>query len=78
MSSLQKPKKITIIGSDGQHYIFLCKAKDDLRKDSRLMDFNAMINKLLRKDSESRKRRLRKFHYTINLRCANICCRVFE
>lgn len=58
MSSLQKPRKITVFGSDGKSYAFLCKPKDDLRKDARLMEFNSMIIKLLKKDSESRKRGL--------------------
>lgn len=58
MSSLQRPKKFTAIGDDGQEYSFLCKPKDDLRKDARLMEFNSVINKLLKKDSESRKRHL--------------------
>ncbi|CCJ28861.1 unnamed protein product [Pneumocystis jirovecii] len=58
MNSLQRPRKITIIGSDGRHYPFLCKPKDDLRKDARLMEFNSMINKFLRIDNESRKRQL--------------------
>ncbi|GAA6007639.1 hypothetical protein JCM11491_003906 [Sporobolomyces phaffii] len=58
MSSLQKPRKITIRGSDGGSYSFLCKPKDDLRKDARLMEFNAMIIKLLKKDSEARSRKL--------------------
>ena len=35
MQSLQKPKKIALRGSDGQSYVFLCKPKDDLRKDFR-------------------------------------------
>jgi serine/threonine-protein kinase ATR len=39
MPSLQKPKKITFVGSDGLHHSFLAKPKDDLRKDYRLMDF---------------------------------------
>ncbi|PWN18138.1 hypothetical protein BCV69DRAFT_274423 [Microstroma glucosiphilum] len=58
MNSLQKPRKIVIIGSDGKHYPFLCKPKDDLRKDARLMEFDSMINKLLQSNSESRKRHL--------------------
>ncbi|MBW0473796.1 hypothetical protein O181_013511 [Austropuccinia psidii MF-1] len=58
MASLQKPRKIGIHGTDGKEYPFLCKPKDDLRKDARLMEFNSMINKLLKKDSESRKRNL--------------------
>ena len=61
MKSLAKPRKITIMGSDGQIYMFLGKPKDDLRKDARLMDFNAMINKLLKANSESRRRQLRKW-----------------
>ncbi|KAG6866120.1 hypothetical protein C0991_008428 [Blastosporella zonata] len=60
MRSLAKPRKITIQGSDGQIYMFLGKPKDDLRKDARLMDFNAIINKLLKANSESRRRQLRK------------------
>lgn len=60
MRSLAKPRKITIRGSNGQIYMFLGKPKDDLRKDARLMDFNAIINKLLKANSESRRRQLRK------------------
>ena len=32
--------------------------QDDLRKDCRLMEFNGIVNKFLRKDPESRKRSL--------------------
>jgi serine/threonine-protein kinase ATR len=65
LPSLQRPRKITIEGSDGQSYVFLCKSDDDLRKDSRLMEFNSIINKLLKKDSESRKRNLLIRTYTV-------------
>ncbi|KAL8715001.1 MAG: hypothetical protein Q9220_000958 [cf. Caloplaca sp. 1 TL-2023] len=58
LNSLQKPRKISIRGSDGHVYAMLCKPKDDLRKDQRLMEFNAMINRFLKKDAESSKRRL--------------------
>ncbi|KKA22075.1 Non-specific serine/threonine protein kinase [Rasamsonia emersonii CBS 393.64] len=58
LSSLQKPRKISIRGSDGKVYNLLCKPKDDLRKDQRLMEFNNMINRFLKKDVESTKRRL--------------------
>ncbi|WRT68452.1 uncharacterized protein IL334_005428 [Kwoniella shivajii] len=61
MPSLQKPKKISFVGSDGKKYPFLCKPHDDLRKDARLMDLNSMINKLLKSASESRRRQLCKF-----------------
>ncbi|KAK7280606.1 hypothetical protein RJT34_25671 [Clitoria ternatea] len=58
LSSLQRPKKIILLGSDGLERPFLCKPKDDLRKDARMMEFTAMINRLLSKYSESRRRKL--------------------
>lgn len=58
LNSLQRPRRISIRGSDGHVYALLCKPKDDLRKDQRLMEFNAMINRSLKKDAESSKRRL--------------------
>ncbi|KAL8891174.1 MAG: hypothetical protein Q9215_001770 [Flavoplaca cf. flavocitrina] len=58
LNSLQKPRKIQIRGSDGNVYALLCKPKDDLRKDQRLMEFNTMINRFLKKDAESSQRRL--------------------
>lgn len=58
MNSLQKPRKLVFLASDGKQYPFLCKPKDDLRKDARLMEFDAMINNLLQSNSESRKRNL--------------------
>ncbi|KAH1509757.1 hypothetical protein KXV68_004622 [Aspergillus fumigatus] len=58
LSSLQKPRKISIRGSDGKIYNVLCKPKDDLRKDQRLMEFNNTINRFLKKDVESSKRRM--------------------
>ncbi|CAB4290922.1 unnamed protein product [Prunus armeniaca] len=58
LSSLQRPKKIVLMGSDGIERPFLCKPKDDLRKDARMMEFTAMINRLLSKYPESRRRKL--------------------
>lgn len=58
MKTLAKPRKITARGSDGISYAFLGKPKDDLRKDARLMDFSAIINKILKATSESRRRQL--------------------
>ncbi|KAI9826145.1 MAG: serine/threonine-protein kinase M1 [Thelocarpon impressellum] len=58
LNSLQRPRKISVRGSDGKVYGLLCKPKDDLRKDQRLMEFNAMINRSLKRDAESSKRRL--------------------
>jgi len=89
MKSLAKPRKITVRGSNGQTYMFLGKPRDDLRKDARLMDLNAIINKLLKGNSESRKRQLRKsvleqyspritpVHRYQNIRCSNFERRVW-
>ncbi|KAK9366350.1 hypothetical protein V1509DRAFT_630088 [Lipomyces kononenkoae] len=67
MTSLQKPKKISIIGSDGNEYPILCKPNDDLRKDARMMDLNGMINLLLEKDRESSKRNLSVTTYSVTV-----------
>ncbi|KAK7696228.1 hypothetical protein QCA50_000881 [Cerrena zonata] len=75
MNSLAKPRKITLVGSDGKLYPFLGKPQDDLRKDARLMDFYAIINKLLQSNSESRRRRLHIRTYgvvTLNETCGFI------
>lgn len=58
LSSLQRPRKLTIRGSDGELYGLLCKPKDDLRKDQRLMEFTSMIDRALKRDVESSKRQL--------------------
>ncbi|KFY60649.1 hypothetical protein V496_05277 [Pseudogymnoascus sp. VKM F-4515 (FW-2607)] len=58
LSSLQRPRKLTTRGSDGKLYGLLCKPKDDLRKDQRLMEFNSMINRSLKRDAEASKRQL--------------------
>lgn len=58
LGSLQRPRKLTVRGSDGNRYGLLCKPNDDLRKDQRLMEFNAVINRSLKKDAESSRRRL--------------------
>lgn len=47
LNSLQKPRKITIIGSDGNIYAFLCKPNDDLRKDCRFIEFCNLIRRYI-------------------------------
>lgn len=58
MPSLQRPKKLVLIGSNGVLYKILCKSKDDVRKDSRLMELTRSIDSLLKKDSSSYRRGL--------------------
>ena len=56
--SLQKPKRITVLSSAGKTHHFLCKAKDETRKDSRMMEYSAMINRLLAKTPSGKLRKL--------------------
>jgi serine/threonine-protein kinase ATR len=58
--SKEKPKKLTFVGDDGKLYPFLCKSerRGDLRKDSRLMEFGVMVNQLLQKCPDARRRNL--------------------
>ncbi|XP_013143582.1 PREDICTED: serine/threonine-protein kinase ATR-like isoform X2 [Papilio polytes] len=58
LPSLQKPRKVTLKGSDGKSYIILLKSRDDLRKDFRLMEFNGVVNRFLQDAASSRRRRL--------------------
>ncbi|KAL9656450.1 hypothetical protein ABK040_005215 [Willaertia magna] len=58
MTSKQKPKKVGIMGSDSEIYNFLFKSYDDLRKDNRMMEFNTVINRLLKRDEITRNKRL--------------------
>ncbi len=50
--------QITLIGSDGRHYTFLAKPKDDLRKDHRMMEVAGVINRLFAREPSSRRRNL--------------------
>lgn len=63
--SLQKPRRISIIGSDGAIYKILCKPNDDVRKDARLMDFTSVIDKLLTRVDAASRRHLRITTYNV-------------
>lgn len=65
MPSLQKPKRIEVWGTDGKKYALLCKGRDDVRKDSRLMQFIATINRLLDQDSMAASKRLKVKSYQV-------------
>ncbi|CAR24248.1 protein kinase MEC1 [Lachancea thermotolerans CBS 6340] len=56
-SSLKKPKKLNVVGSDGRIYGIMCK-KEDVRQDNQYMQFSTTMDFLLSKDSASRKRGL--------------------
>lgn len=56
-SSLKKPKKLNVVGSDGKIYGIMCK-KEDVRQDNQYMQFATTMDFLLKKDLASRKRDL--------------------
>jgi len=58
LGSMAKPRKLTARGSDGKLYGLLIKPKDDLRNDQRLMEFNSLINRSLKRDAEATRRQL--------------------
>nr|VZI35142.1 unnamed protein product [Spirometra erinaceieuropaei] len=65
LGSQTRPKKMLWIGSDGRRYVIVAKPNDDLRKDSRLMELNGMINKFLMKNPETRRRALQIRTYAV-------------
>ncbi|XP_021355309.1 serine-protein kinase ATM-like isoform X2 [Mizuhopecten yessoensis] len=59
------PKIISCIGSDGKSYRQLVKGRDDLRQDAVMQQVFNMVNNLLRKKSETRKRDLQIRQYKV-------------
>lgn len=80
MASAQKPKKITIRTIENEKYNFLVKQNDDLRKDSRMMEFFGLLNRLFKRDAECKKRQLCKFCCSVLIwySNSNICCHSHE
>ncbi len=56
--SKQRPRKMTLRGSDGIAYTYLLKGHEDIRQDERVMQLFGLVNTLLNNDSESFKRHL--------------------
>jgi FKBP12-rapamycin complex-associated protein len=50
IKSKQRPRKISIMGSDGVEYFFLLKGHEDLRQDERVMQLFGLVNSLLQAD----------------------------
>ncbi|XP_031125880.1 serine/threonine-protein kinase SMG1-like [Ipomoea triloba] len=51
LSTKTKPKKLLIVGSDGEKYIYLLKGREDLRLDARIMQLLQAINGFLHSSS---------------------------
>jgi serine/threonine-protein kinase mTOR len=58
IASKQRPRRLTIIGSDGKDYTYLLKGHEDLRQDERVMQLFGLVNTLLSNDPETLKRHL--------------------
>lgn len=53
LSTKTRPKKLEMVGSDGQKYSYLLKGRDDLRMHHRLMQFVNAANSLLASDKQT-------------------------
>lgn len=58
ITSKQRPRKLSIRGSNGRTYMFLLKGHEDLRQDERVMQFFSLVNSLLVNDPETFRRNL--------------------
>ena len=66
ISSKQRPRKILIVGSDGNEHTFLLKGHEDLRQDERVMQLFGLTNALLANHRDTSKRDLAIFHLLDN------------
>lgn len=78
LHSKAKPKKLALTTTCERHIVFLCKQEKsgDLRKDARTMEFNGLVNRLLQRDAEGRRRNLRLRTYAVV--CLNEECGLIE
>ena len=65
ISSKQRPRKLTIIGSDGVEYSYLLKGHEDLRQDERVMQLFGLVNNLLTQDRATQARNLTIQRYAV-------------
>ncbi|KAG0293742.1 hypothetical protein BGZ96_002384 [Linnemannia gamsii] len=52
MSSIRKPKRLSILGSDEKEHLFLVKGGEDLRLDQRVQQLFSLMNGLMQKDPQ--------------------------
>ncbi|KAK3021766.1 hypothetical protein RJ639_045088, partial [Escallonia herrerae] len=65
LSTKTKPKKLVILGSDGQTYTYLLKGREDLRLDARIMQLLRAINGFLRSSRVTRAQSLGIRYYSV-------------
>ena len=65
ITSKQRPRKLTIHGSDGAEYMFLLKGHEDLRQDERVMQLFGLVNNMLASDRVTAERDLSIARYAV-------------
>ncbi|XP_052179665.1 uncharacterized protein LOC127792986 [Diospyros lotus] len=65
ISTKTKPKKLVIVGSDGQKYTYLLKGREDLRLDARIMQLLQAINAFLHSSHATRSQCLSVRYYSV-------------
>ena len=65
LPSKQRPRKTTLLGSDGRRYTFLLKGHEDLRQDERVMQLFGLVNTLLSNDESTARRDLSIRRYAV-------------
>mmetsp|Transcript_26418 Transcript_26418/g.39200 ORF Transcript_26418/g.39200 Transcript_26418/m.39200 type:complete len:2632 (+) Transcript_26418:19-7914(+) len=65
ITSKQRPRRMTIVGTDGLEYRFLLKGHEDLRQDERVMQLFGLINVCLDNDRWTRSRGLNIVRYSV-------------
>ncbi len=65
IDSKQRPRKLSIMGSDGVEYAFLLKGHEDLRQDERVMQLFGLVNTLLAQDTQTTQKNLSIHRYSV-------------
>lgn len=65
IASKQRPRRLSLKGSDGRDYQYVLKGHEDLRQDERVMQLFSLVNTLLSVDTASFKRRLHIQRYPV-------------
>ncbi|KAF8074724.1 phosphatidylinositol 3-kinase [Lyophyllum atratum] len=65
IASKQRPRRLSLKGSDARDYQYVLKGHEDLRQDERVMQLFSLVNTLLSVDTDSFKRRLHIQRYPV-------------
>lgn len=65
LATKTKPKKLVLLGSDGQRYTYLLKGREDLRLDARIMQLLQAVNGMLHASKNTQGRSLAVRYYSV-------------